>query len=157
MSTDADLEGVINRTALIENLLNQVIEAYLQPRKEATWFLWDVVFNTAVLPLSSKVKIASAISQKLSTKLNGDALQKIMQLRNAFAHHATNAHPVFYVGKTPEHDESHYLLHVMSSSGKITKKRRVDALAEFNDAYSKAKASLLDLLSSIRKPSEHSK
>jgi hypothetical protein len=39
MSTDAALERVIDGTALIENILNQVIEAYLMPRTAAKQFL----------------------------------------------------------------------------------------------------------------------
>ncbi|MGI8732847.1 MAG: hypothetical protein ACR2LM_06050 [Pyrinomonadaceae bacterium] len=91
-----------------------------------------------------------AISQELKTTLENDAIHRVVSLRNAFAHHATNSHPVLTVGVTPEDDQSHYTLQIISNSGKITKKRRRDALADFNAAYESAKKSLLALLVSIR-------
>ncbi|MGI8838034.1 MAG: hypothetical protein ACR2H4_15550 [Pyrinomonadaceae bacterium] len=150
MQSNDDLVLVVDRTALIENLLNQVVEAFFRPRKEASMFFWDVLLDSSILPLGSKVKIALAISQELKTTLENDALHRVVSLRNAFAHHATNSHPVLTVGVTSEDDQSHYTLQIISNSGKITKKRRGDALADFNAAYESAKKSLLALLASIR-------
>jgi len=145
---------VIDGTALIENILNQVIEAYLMPRTAAKQFLWDILLDSSILPLGSKVKVAMAISQELSTKLDQTALHSVVSLRNAFAHHATNAHPELTVGKTPDADQLHYMLQVISNSGRVTRKRREEALTEFDGSYAKAKESLLALLAVIRAPGE---
>jgi hypothetical protein len=147
---DEALADVIDRTALVENLLNQLIEAYLQPRKEAQSFLWDVVMDSSILSLGAKVKTAGAIAQLLSGKLDGNALHGVVSLRNAFAHHATNAHPMVFVSRDPGKDELHYMLQVISNSGRLTRKSRTEALAEFNVHYEAAKASLIDLLAKIR-------
>lgn len=150
MSTDAALEQVIDRTALIENILNQVIEAHLGPRNEGRQFLRDILLDSSILPLGSKVKVAMAIAQQLSVKLDQYALHSVVSLRNAFAHHAANAHPVLKVGNTPDTDQLHYTLQVISNSGRLTRNRREDALSEFSASYAKAKESLLLLLDALR-------
>lgn len=150
MPTDAALEHVINRTALIENILNQVIQAYLQPRQEAINFFWDILMDSSILPLGSKVKVVMAISQQSGFKLDQAILYKVISLRNAFAHHATNAHPVLKIGKIPEADQLHYTLQVISNSGRVTRKERTEALSEFDDAYTSAKESLVALLKAVR-------
>ena len=154
MSTDSALEDVIDRTALIENILNQLIEAYLEPRKEAKRFLWDIVLDSSIVPLGSKVKVAMAISQQLGGELAQDTLHKVVSLRNAFAHHATNARPLYKVGKTPDQDELHYTLQVISNSGRVTRKTRDAAILEFNEAYQSAKESLVALLAKCRAAKE---
>jgi hypothetical protein len=91
-----------------------------------------------------------AIAQELDAKLEQNALHNVVSLRNAFAHQATDAHPVFYVGGTPEADEVGHELQIVTSPGKVTRRRRDAALAEFNSSYAAAKKSLVALLSLIR-------
>ncbi len=145
MKTNKDLVLVIDRMALIENILNQVIEKFCAPRREAFPFFWNIVLDSSIMPVGSKAKVAMAIAQELGVKLDGNALHKLIALRNAFAHQATDSHPTVFVGKTPADDQSHYILQVISSSGKISRKRRDDALDEFNSTYGIAKKSLVDL------------
>ena len=83
MSADGALARVVDRTALIENILNQVLEAYCRPRDEASRFFWNVLLDSSILPLGSKVKVAMAISQELATALNQQSLHKLVSLRNA--------------------------------------------------------------------------
>jgi hypothetical protein len=154
MSTDAALEQVIDRTALIENMLNQVIDAYLMPRKEAEQFLWDILLDSSILQLGAKVKVVMAISQELGAELDNTSLHRLVSLRNAFAHHATNAHPVITVGKTPDTDRLHYTLQVISNSGRVSRTRREEALTEFNDLYAKTRESLRAFLSAIPAPGD---
>lgn len=73
-----------------------------------------------------------------------------MSLSNAFAHHPSDSHPVLVVGKTPDDDESHYELQILSNSGKRSRKRREDALDEFNSSHALAKSSLVLLLDTIK-------
>lgn len=150
MPTENDLENVINRTALIENILSQVIEAYCQPRKDRFMFFWSVLLDSSILPMGSKTKVAMAIALEMKFKLDQNSLHNVVSLRNAFAHQPTNSHPVMVVGKASEEDELHLQLQILSNSGKISMRKRQDALAEFNAAYKVAKASLVELLNAIK-------
>jgi len=150
MSSSDDVIQIINRTALIENILNQVIEKYCCPRKEAFQFFWNVVLDSSIIPLGSKVKIAMAISQEINVKLDQNSLHKLISYRNAFAHHSVDAHPTLLVNKNPEKDELHYLLHIINNSGKTQRKRRDIALCEFDDNYEVAKKSLMSLLKAVK-------
>jgi ERCC4-type nuclease len=150
MPTKSDLTDVIDRTALIENILSQVIEAYCEPRKDRFIFFWSVLLDSSIMPMGSKTKVTMAIAQEMKFKLDQNALHSVVSLRNAFAHQPTNSHPVLVVGKTPEESEMHLQLQILSNSGKISMKRRRDALAEFNAAYKIAKVSLVELLNAIK-------
>lgn len=108
MDQKEDLVDVVDRTALIENLLNQVIEDYCAPREDRRRFLWDVVLDSSIMPIGSKAKVAMAVAQKLQYKLDQQAIHDVMALRNAFAHHKTGSHPVFRVGKTAAENELHF-------------------------------------------------
>jgi hypothetical protein len=140
-----DISHVIDRTALLENILNQVIERYFLPPAKSRLLFWNVLLDTSVITLGAKIKVATAIAQELSIKLTADNLHKCISYRNAFAHHATDAHPIGYVGKTKEEDVLHYHLQILSSSGKLRTMRRDDALTEFDKNYEVAKSELIQL------------
>jgi len=144
-----ELAHIIDRTALIENLLNQIIERYCSPRKEVFSFFWQVVLDSSVMPLGAKVKVAMAVSQQIDFKLKADPIHKLVSFRNAFAHHAIDAHPTLIISQNPEQDELHHMLHVISSSGKTSEIRRDNALKEFDKHFEQSKQSLLDLLASV--------
>lgn len=150
MPIESDLADVINRTASIENILSQVIEAYCEPRKGRLMFFWSVVLDSSIMPMGSKTKVAMAIAQEMKLKLDQNSLHSVVSLRNAFAHQPTDSYPLLVVGKTPEEYEMHLQLQILSNSGKISMKKRQDALAEFNAAYKVAKASLIVLLDAIK-------
>ena len=151
MSEKSDLVHVVNRTALIvENILNQVIEAFCEPRKEFFMFFWNVILDRSIMPMGAKVRVATAIAQELEVKIEQDAFHKVMILRNAFAHHKTGSHPVITASKTEEEGEVHYQLQTLSQSGKLSRKRREDALAEFDTAFTQSKASLVAMLVAIK-------
>jgi hypothetical protein len=141
----ADVVDVIDRAALIENIINQVIVGYCKPRKEAWEFMWSIVLDTSVKSLGAKVKVVMAVAHEMSFKLEKNALHRVIALRNAFAHHASNAHPVLAVGRTPEEDTSYFQFWVLEGSGKISRVKRDEAFTEFNDAYRKARDSLAEL------------
>lgn len=147
---DDAVNDVIDRTALIENLLNQLIEAFLSPREGAKRFLWDIALHSSIMPLGSKSKIAMAIAQEVEFKLDQNSIHQVIALRNAFAHHGTNAHPAIYVSPTEEEDQLHYHLKVISNSGRVAHMRRFDALNDFNLAYAAARESLVELLKVVR-------
>lgn len=144
-----DLVHVVDRTALIENLLNQIIERYCSPRKEAFDFFWQVVLDSSIMSLGAKVKVAMAVSQRVGVKLKSDPLHKLLSYRNAFAHHALDAHSVVLAKKNPEQDELHYYLHVISNSGKIQEIRRDEAVKDFDMYHALARTSLLELRDAV--------
>jgi len=150
MATDGDLLHVIDRTALIENILNQIIEVFCEPRQEPFMFFWNVILDSSIMPMGSKVKVVAAIAQEMNVKLDQKSIHGVMALRNAFAHHPLDSHPVVTVGKTPAEDESHFQLQILSNSGKLSRKRRKDALDEFNSSYKLAKASLVGLRDTVK-------
>lgn len=150
MSEKSDLIHVVDRAALIENILNQVIEDFCKPRKEPFMFFWNVILDSSIMPMGSKVKVAAAIAQELDFKLEQDSLHKVMALRNAFAHHKTGSHPVISVGKAEEDSKVHFELQVLSNSGKLSRKPREEALFEFNTAFRAAKESLVALKATIK-------
>ncbi len=112
-------------------------------------FFWEVLLDSSVLPLGTKIKVALAISQELDVKLNQDILYKVASYRNAFAHHATGAHSVLAVGKTPEEDTTYNMLYILKASGKIQKLKREDAFKDFNKYYAEARKNLKEIIQLI--------
>lgn len=151
-----DIVDVIDRAALIENIINQVIVGYCMPRKEAWQFMWSIVLDTSIMSLGAKVKVVIAISREMDFDLEKHSLHRVISLRNAFAHHASDAHPVLALGRTSAEDASHFQFWVLEGSGKITRVRRHEAFDEFNTAYRKARDSLVELNNMIRERYEHS-
>jgi hypothetical protein len=147
---DDELAHIVNRTSLIESLLNQAIVEFCNPEKVEFDFFWTVLLNSSIMTIAGKVKVANAISQRLNTKLDNAALQDVMKYRNAFAHHRTNSHPVITVGAAQEVTQVHYTLLIISQSGKVTNERREDALARFDSSCEAAKKSLVGLIDQIR-------
>jgi hypothetical protein len=146
---DNYVNQVLDRTDLIENLLNQVIEKYCAPRREVNHFFWHVLLDSSIMPLGSKIKVSMAIAQEVGFKVKSNPLHKVVSLRNAFAHHGISSHPTLVVGKTPEEDEMKYYLQIITQSGKTERKNREEALEEFNSAYTSAKKLLIDLRNKI--------
>ncbi len=144
MTDEKDLVTVVDRTAFIENLLNQVIAYYCAPANERFMLFWNVVLDSSVMTIGSKAKVSMAIAQELGFKLNQKAIHKVMALRNAFAHHKTESHPVV------AGDSVYYDLLIISQSGRISRQRRQDALDEFKTYYTEAKDSLVSLLEIIK-------
>ncbi len=144
-ASQTDAVDVINRTAVIENVINQIIIGYCKPRVDAWEFMWSVVLDTSVMSLGAKAKVLSAISHELDFKIDVKNLHLVIELRNAFAHHSTNAHPVMRRGKFPEQSTSYYELWVLRTSGKFIRKQRNQAFDEFNTAYRKTLDSLVKL------------
>lgn len=151
---DNDLSQVVDRTALIENLLNQVILKYSSPRKEAFEFFWNILLDSSIMPLGSKIKAVMAISQQFGVKLKQDSLHKVVSLRNAFAHHALDSHTTFVVGQTPDKSKEYYMLQTISHSGKTSQIRRDLALGEFNNHFKIAKETLIQLRDTVKIESE---
>jgi hypothetical protein len=145
-----DLERIVSRTALIENLLNQVVTNYCAPREDLYHFFWDVLLDSSVMPTGSKVKVAMAISQKVKRKLDRNALHKVLSLRNSFAHHGLESHPVLELGRSPGEGSVRYELQVLDNEGRLTRTERASAVEQFDVAYESARESLKTLLEAIK-------
>jgi hypothetical protein len=107
------------------------------------------------MSIGAKIKVAMAVAQEMRFKLNKDALHNVISLRNAFAHHASNAHPVLAIAAKPEDTHSYLQLWILGSSGKISRKKRHEALQEFNQVYRLAKESLVQLKDTIHRKFEN--
>jgi hypothetical protein len=141
-----DLVEVVDKTALIENVINQVIVGFCKPRREAGEFMWNVVLDTSVISLGAKVKVTLAIAHELQYELDKNALHRVVALRNAFAHHATDAFPVLSVGKSQSEDRQYNMLWILEGTGKVARLKRHEALEDFRKFYRKAKQSLVGLM-----------
>lgn len=141
---------VIDRTSHIENLMNQVIEGYCGPRKDRFDFFWSILLDSSIMPLGGKVRAVSAIAQQLKFKVDASQLHNILSLRNEFAHQDTSSHPLMVVGRTPEQNSSHYQLHIISSSGRVSRKKREEALEQFRAAYKAAKMNLVEFIGVVK-------
>lgn len=105
MSDNNDLTQVVMRTALIENLLNQVIQGYCAPREEAASFFWRILLDSSIMSLGGKIKATLAIAHEIRCKVDSNSLHKLLSYRNAYAHNKIDSHPTIIVGKEREDDE----------------------------------------------------
>jgi hypothetical protein len=101
------------------------------------------------MPMGAKIKVAMAIAQETSFKLKDNSLHDLIMYRNAFAHHAVDAHPTLVVAKDPEQDEVRYMLHIIRSSGIVQQISRDKALNEFDTCCDKVEQSLVEFCKAI--------
>jgi hypothetical protein len=150
MDQSHEVASVVDSTALIENIINQVIVAFCKPREEPFRFFWDVILDSSVMPLGSKVKVVSAIAHEVKFKLKREELHEVLALRNAFAHHPLNSHQVVVLAKNPDENRVFSRLQVLKSSGKIEHMGRAQAHAAFQASFKAAKESLVGLLAAVK-------
>jgi len=146
---DDDVSQVIERTSVIENLLDQIITKYINPRKEVHYFFHMVMLDGSILELGKKSKLVKNIARALNYRKKLQPVDEIIKYRNAFAHHSLFSHPTLVVGKSQEENKAVYLLQIMSSTGGIKRVSREDALREFNKNFVEAKDTLKELLKVI--------
>ena len=141
---DSDVAQVIDRTDLIENLMNQIIEKFISPRKEAFPFFWTIFLDGSIISLGTKVRLVILISQEVGIKINQEPLRRVVRLRNAFAHHGLQSHPTLLIGKNPEEDKLVFELQTINSSLKLKRISREKASEDFNKNYHSAKKILVE-------------
>lgn len=144
MKMDNDVAIVIDRTDLIENIIDQIITKYISPRNEIYAFFRNVVLNQKFISLGGKVKLVKFIAKEIGSDLEDHPIYEVLKYRNAFAHHRLQSHPTLIVGKTPEEDKSEYQLVVITNS-KVDRESRETALKKFNENYFLAKDKLIRL------------
>ena len=146
---EADLVTVINRADMIENFFNQIISDFIGTRKDQWSFMWHVLLDTSIMPLAAKQKVVMAIALEMGFKLQKNPLIMVIQLRNSFAHHRTDAHPILVLGKTREEDRMYSQFYTVNSDGVLQKRKRHEAFEDFNKYYRIAKAQLIELLNLV--------
>ncbi|MDH3831669.1 MAG: hypothetical protein OEV12_12080 [Gammaproteobacteria bacterium] len=146
MKLSNDINDVVDSTAHIENLLDQIITNFTCPRNDAYLFFWQIMLDSSILSLGAKIKVVMAISQECDCKIDQNSLHSVISYRNAFAHQRTDSNPTEVNGASLDEREHHYMLHIIKNSGKTEMKKRSEALDEFNKAFIQAKASLRPLL-----------
>ncbi len=151
LNTAEQLSSIVDKTSLLESVMDQVIELYCEPRSEAYPFFVQVLLHSSIMPLGSKVKLISVIAQELNFELNRTALHELVATRNAFAHHPLDSHPTFRHGQDKE---IRYTLAVITNSGKIKRTDRAHALAEFNKIFAPALTSIYSLLEKVQEDVE---
>lgn len=150
MRHSSDITDVVNSTAHIENLLDQIITNFTCPRKGAHSFFWQIMLDGSILSLGAKIKVVMAISQECGCKIDQNSLHSVISYRNAFAHQRTVSNPAEVNGARPHENGHHYMLQIITNSGKTEMKNRSEALDVFNEAFMQAKASLKLLLEHTR-------
>lgn len=144
-----DVVEVIDKTALIENIINQIIISFCRPRNDIFDFMWNVLLDTSVMSLGAKIKVIFAISTRINFKINQNTLHKIIEYRNAFAHHSSDAHPVLVVSRAGGFSSQYNHLLVLRGSGKVDTIKRHEAFKSFNSSYIIARDSLIALKKQI--------
>jgi hypothetical protein len=103
----SDLVVVVDSTAMIEKLMVRIIFSYCSPRQEVRPFMWNIVLDSGVMPLGGKAKVVMTVAQEMNYKLDKDALHRVLEYRNAFAHHATDAN--LNMGPGPEGETGFFM------------------------------------------------
>ena len=151
---EIDLVKVVNRSAHIENLMNQVIEGFCAPRKKAASFMWLVLLDSSIMPMGSKVKVVATIANILGCEFERERLNRLLTIRNAFAHNSTSGVPVVVFGANGDPGNSYSQFWTMDSSGAIKVEARHEVFNEFNEKFTIVKNSLLNLRSAVNKEVE---
>lgn len=136
----------------IELYLKAIIEAYVAPRADREAFFRAYVLNNAIVSFSAKVKIVLAINRKeCVVRLDSDALHKIMNLRNAFAHNDLISG--IRVEDQPMGDDppaESVVLESIKGNGKLETITRKDAFDQFQQAHAQVESSLREMLGKLR-------
>lgn len=145
-NTADDLGTILNRTALVEAVMDQVIESFCRPRRSAYKFFVQVLLHSSTLSLGAKAKLITAIAQEVGHPVSKDEIHRVIALRNAFAHHPLDSHPTFRFGID---EQIRYELAVINSSGSVKRTDRTDALVEFNKIQPIALRSIYSLRDAV--------
>ena len=147
------------RTGLVVELANQIelyltaiIESYVLPRDDRQAFFRSHVLNNATVSLGSKIKIVLAINRDLSVvELNPDALHKVAQLRNAFAHNDLISGIRVDLNKDSSDPGSVIVgLESIKGNGELLYISRDDAFTQFKKYHKIAESNLKEMLGKMR-------
>lgn len=136
----------------IELYMTAIIEAYVDSPADKQQFLRSFVLNSSVVSFASKIKVVLAIFERTSDgTLDSEAIRKVGQLRNAFAHN-----DLVSGIRTPDPTEQNpdppvtVVVESITSSGKMQTITRDQAFRDFMDAHTKAELCLKQMLGRLR-------
>jgi len=133
---------VVDRTNYIEHQINRIICLYLKIDKNKEDFFNEILLSNDVLGLGQKIKVFKSISEKekwlgskLINKKDLDDLQKIIGIRNKFAHNRTNRINININIDSSTNNativDTYKPLTSVSNSGKLEKKKQDEMLEKF--------------------------
>lgn len=140
---------VVELANQIELYLTAIIEAYILPRDDRQAFFRSHVLNNAIVSLGSKVKIVQAINRDLKViSLDSDALHKVAQLRNAFAHNDLISG--IRVDDSVDTEVVIFGLESIKGDGKLLYISREEAFDQFKKYHKIVESNLKEMLGKIR-------
>lgn len=136
---------VINRTVIIEGLINSIILDYFSPTDRELFL--SHVLNSTVMHYGGKLKVLNGIGLEKSTF---QSLQRIGNIRNSFAH--TN---ITYKMTISENEEGFLTsvspqINVMNGAGEIKPKDPYELVVEFLELYKEIEPELKHMHNKIK-------
>jgi len=153
--SDTSLESthtgiVIEKTNLIEQKLMHIISKYLGVHNEKKTFVQSVLLNNSLFNLSAKF-IAYRHLNELHTEWPNPTpsqFQKILSIRNAFAHCPANDRD-WQIVTTQDNETYNVITQVnqsVSGSGQIIRTSRAEVYDDFMTAYESVDRHLMEVL-----------
>jgi hypothetical protein len=143
---------VVERFSEIEKLINTIIFDYVSPTTDAEDFVKINLLDNSVVSFGSKVKLLQVINRNLRVKLvNPDKYQRLLSLRNAFAHNNINQNLEIESNETKMAD-IYFFIESMKGDGTMRRLRRTDAFKEFISLFKELKPLLNELSNTIWLP-----
>lgn len=140
---------VVELASQVELYLTAIIEAYILPRDDRQAFFRSHVLNNAIVSLGSKVKIVQAINRDLEIiSLDANALHKVAQLRNAFAHNDIISG--IRVDGSAETEVVTYGLESIKGNGELLYISRDEAFEQFKRYHKIVESNLREMLGKMR-------
>ena len=128
---------IINSAIKIEEYLNYIIFQYFDPKRPKLFR--SHILNSSIMSFGSKLKVLNAIldySKETNSLIS--KIQKLMAIRNAFAHNNTRNNLKFNLyngGESKAKLWTEDTINVMNSQGKIIAKNNYDYMIEFLELY----------------------
>lgn len=142
---------VIERTNLIEQKLMHIISKYLGHQDHKKIFVENVLLNNSLFNLSAKIKAYRHLNDMHSDwpAPNATQFQRLLEIRNAFAHCPANDRDWLIVTSEDGNDVQtivNQMNQSVSGSGTINRTSRVQVFNEFNSAYDSIDRHLMEIL-----------
>jgi len=137
---------VVEKTIELEESIASIISQYFHSNDiDKNIVFRNIVLNNAIISLSSKIKLyrhINSIENDWPTP-NIALFQKVMNIRNTFAHSSTSR--VYILNEDKEIIDKHLSLKSVSGSGALKRSKRSDLLIEFEDAFREIKRHLHEI------------
>lgn len=140
---------VIDSANYIEFLLKEIITRYIKPHLQKNRkFVKTILLNNSIINLNGKIKLLLNICADIEYEADRNALIRIAQIRNAFAHNYSltpSSVKITNKGKNGFDVKVDMVLESVESSGKFETVKREDALEEFDKKIDIAEKQLKEI------------